>query len=344
MGQKPLSYKEAGVDIAAGNALVEQIKGMAKATHGPEVLAGLGGFGGLFALPLANYQEPILVAGTDGVGTKLKLAIELQQHTTIGIDLVAMCVNDLIVQGATPLFFLDYYATSKLEIEIARQVIQGIGVGCQEAGCALLGGETAEMPGIYQTKDYDLAGFCVGIVDKAQLIDGRHIEKGDAIIALASSGPHANGYSLIRKILTTHDIDLQDKFANSTLGETLLTPTKIYVKPILKLLQQQTVHGIAHITGGGLRENLPRILPADCTALLDKKSWQWPPIFTWLQQQGNIDDNEMLLTFNCGVGMVLIVPEAEATACIDLLTAMGEMAWQIGKIETRKDNKAITLS
>ena len=344
MSKKPLSYKDAGVDIAAGNALVEQIKGIAKATHRSEVLAGLGGFGGLFALPSNDYKEPILVAGTDGVGTKLKLAIELQQHTTIGIDLVAMCVNDLIVQGAAPLFFLDYYATSKLEVEIARQVIQGIGNGCQQAGCALLGGETAEMPGIYQSKDYDLAGFCVGVVDKSNLITGTNIKAGDAIIALASSGPHSNGYSLIRKIITTHNIDLQEKFANSSLGETLLTPTKIYVKPVLELLQQQTVHGIAHITGGGLLENIPRILPTACTAVLHKTSWQWPPIFTWLQQQGNINEQEMLLTFNCGVGMVLIVPAATTTTCIDLLTAAGETAWQIGTIEPRADHEAVILS
>lgn len=344
MSKKPLSYKDAGVDITAGNALVEQIKNIAKATHRPEVLAGLGGFGGLFALPLKNYQEPILVAGTDGVGTKLKLAIELQQHATIGIDLVAMCVNDLIVQGAAPLFFLDYYATSKLDIETARHVIQGIGAGCQQAGCALLGGETAEMPGIYQSKDYDLAGFCVGIVDKSNLITGANIKQGDAIIGLTSSGPHSNGYSLIRKVITTHNIKLQEKFANSSLGETLLTPTKIYVKPILKLLQQQTVHGIAHITGGGLLENIPRILPPDCTAVLDKNSWQWPPIFTWLQQQGNIHEQEMLLTFNCGVGMVLIIPQTTTAACIDILTAAGETAWQIGTIKTRHNNQAVMLS
>ena len=344
MSKEPLSYKDAGVDITAGNALVEQIKNIAKATHRSEVLAGLGGFGGLFAIPLENYKEPILVAGTDGVGTKLKLAIELQQHTTIGIDLVAMCVNDLIVQGAAPLFFLDYYATSKLDIETARQVIEGIGTGCQQAGCALLGGETAEMPGIYQNKDYDLAGFCVGIVNKSNLITGADIKQGDAIIGLASSGPHSNGYSLIHKVIAINDIDLKDRFDDSTLGKKLLTPTKIYVQSITKLLQQYSVHGIAHITGGGLLENIPRILPPDCTAVLDKNSWQWPPIFTWLQQQGNIDEQEMLLTFNCGVGMVLVVPQPTTTACIDILTATGETAWQIGTIETRNNNQAVILS
>ena len=341
MAKKSLSYKDAGVDIEAGNALVDNIKTIAKNTHREEVVSGLGGFGGLFALPLTQYKQPILVAGTDGVGTKLKLAIELAQHTTIGIDLVAMCVNDLIVQGAEPLFFLDYYATSKLNVKVATHVIQGIGAGCQQAGCALLGGETAEMPGIYQNKDYDLAGFCVGVVEKERLIDGSQIKAGDAIIALASSGPHSNGYSLIRKVIAHSGANLNDEFSGKTLGETLLTPTKIYGKPILQLLATQTAHGIAHITGGGLLENIPRVLPSNCAAKLDTNSWQWPPIFQWLQQQGNIERNEMLLTFNCGVGMVVIVPRASAQACIDNLTASGETAWQIGDVVTRETTAVI---
>ena len=341
MARKSLSYKDAGVDIEAGNALVDNIKTIAKSTHREEVASGLGGFGGLFALPLTQYKQPILVAGTDGVGTKLKLAIELAQHTTIGIDLVAMCVNDLIVQGAEPLFFLDYYATSKLNVEVAANVIQGIGTGCQQAGCALLGGETAEMPGIYQNKDYDLAGFCVGVVEKENLIDGSQIKAGDAIIALASSGPHSNGYSLIRKVISHSGANLNDEFTGKTLGETLLTPTKIYVKPILQLLATQTVHGIAHITGGGLLENIPRVLPTDCAAKLDADSWEWSPIFQWLQQQGNIERNEMLLTFNCGVGMVVIVSQSSAQACIDNLTSSGGTAWQIGEVVTRETTAVI---
>ena len=343
MKKKSLNYQAAGVDISAGNALVEKIKQTAKNTHRPEVLAGLGGFGGLFNLPIDKYQEPVLVAGTDGVGTKLKLAIALKQHQTIGIDLVAMCVNDLIVQGAEPLFFLDYFATSKLDIEVASEVVKGIGLGCQQAGCALLGGETAEMPGIYRTDDYDLAGFSVGIVDKNQLIDGRQVNCGDAIIALASSGAHANGYSLIHKIIEHCGATLHDPFANSTLGDILLTPTKIYVQPILHLLSQCSVHAIAHITGGGLIENIPRVLPQHCAAKLTADSWQWPPLFQWLQQQGNIKRNEMLRTFNCGVGMVLIVPATTVQKCLATLATTGETAWQIGEIVDRDTEAPVVL-
>ena len=343
MKKKSLSYKDAGVDIAAGNALVKNIKQIAKDTRRPEVLSGLGGFGGLFSLASHQYKEPILVAGTDGVGTKLKLAITSAQHHTIGIDLVAMCVNDLIVQGAEPLFFLDYYASSKLDIGIASEVIKGIGIGCQQAGCALLGGETAEMPGLYQHHDYDLAGFSVGIVEKERLIDGSQIQLGDAIIALASSGPHSNGYSLIRKVIERSQANLNDRFADNTLGKTLLTPTKIYVKSILNLLRTQSIHGIAHITGGGLLENIPRILPDNYAASLDANSWQWPEIFHWLQQQGNISDNEMLLTFNCGIGMILVVPATDATNCIETLAASGETAWRVGEITERKPNTTAVL-
>ena len=343
MTNKPLSYKDAGVDIDAGSRLVDNIKHIAKATSRPEVMGGLGGFGALFELPLDKYQHPILVAGTDGVGTKLKLAMNLGIHDTIGIDLVAMCVNDLIVQGAEPLFFLDYYATSKLSVDIATEVVTGIGTGCQLAGCALTGGETAEMPGMYQKSDYDLAGFCVGIVEKAQLIDGSAVKAGDAIIALASSGPHSNGYSLINKVIELNNIDLNTPYGESTLGQTLLTPTKIYVKPILNLLNQHTVHAIAHITGGGLLENIPRVLPGDCRAIIDSTSWQWPDIFAWLQQQGHIATHEMYRTFNCGVGMVLVVAADSVAGCLDNLKQQGEHAWCIGHIAEKTNHDAITI-
>ncbi len=343
MSNKSLSYKDAGVDIDAGDELVENIKHVAKSTSRPEVLGGLGGFGALFQLPLEKYRQPILVSSTDGVGTKLKLAIQLKQHDTIGIDLVAMCVNDLIVQGAEPLFFLDYYATSKLAVDVASSVISGIGEGCRQAGCALIGGETAEMPGIYQPHDYDLAGFCVGIVEKDDLIDGSKVKPGDSIIALASSGPHSNGYSLIHKIVELQQANLDEYFADSTLGETLLTPTKIYVKPILALLKQQPVHAIAHITGGGLLENIPRVLPTDCQANINADSWKIPKIFQWLQQHGNITQPEMFRTFNCGVGMIVIVPKTAANACIDLLTTLGEAAWEIGHISKKAGTQQVVI-
>jgi len=336
-----LDYRTAGVDIDAGNRLVEHIKPIARRTMRPEVLAGLGGFGALFELPLHHYRQPVLVAGTDGVGTKLKLAIELGCHDSIGIDLVAMCVNDLIVQGAEPLFFLDYFATGKLDVTVASQVIAGIGKGCELAGAALVGGETAEMPGVYQGEDYDLAGFCVGVVEKDQLIDGSRVVPGDALIAVASSGPHANGYSLIRKILECAPVDLSEQLAGESLGTLLLTPTRIYVKPVLDLAAKMPLHALAHITGGGLIENLPRVLPANTRALIDP--WPRPAIFDWLQSRGHIADHEMLRTFNCGIGMVLCVAPEDADAAVSALQHSGERAWRIGAIETRRPDEAAVL-
>jgi phosphoribosylformylglycinamidine cyclo-ligase len=332
MSKATLDYAKAGVNITAGNELVEKIKPITKATHRPGVLGGIGGFGALFELPLEKFQRPVLVSSTDGVGTKLKLAMELQQHNTIGIDLVAMCVNDIVVCGAEPLFFLDYFATGKLEPNHAATIIAGIADGCKQAGCALIGGETAEMPGMYHGEDYDLAGFTVGIVEKDQIIDGSNIKSGDALIAIASSGPHSNGYSLIRKVLANHQIALTEPFANSTLGATLITPTRIYVKAILNLIKQINVLGIAHITGGGITENLPRILPKGISFQIDHTSWQRPEIFSWLQATGNISDAEMLRTFNCGVGMIVCVNKKDVATTIDILTAQGEVAWEIGKI------------
>jgi len=339
-----LSYKDAGVDIAAGNRLVEQIKSITKETHRPEVLTNIGGFGGLFALDKEQYKNPVLVSATDGVGTKLKLAQIMDDHTTIGIDLVAMCVNDIIVGGAEPLFFLDYFATGRLDPDHTTEIVRGIGEGCKQAGCALIGGETAEMPGLYQGDDYDLAGFSVGIVDRDKIIDGSAIKQDDLLIALASSGPHSNGFSLIRKILDTTHADLDQPFGDSTLGETLLTPTKIYVKSLLKLFTTQTIHGLAHITGGGLLENIPRILPAHLKAVIDTQSWQWPPIFHWLQKGGNIADEEMVRTFNCGVGMILAVAKEDADHVISQLQKMGEHAWRIGVVDrAAPDEKQVQL-
>lgn len=328
-----LSYRDAGVNIDAGNQLVEKIKPIAARTTRPGVLAGLGGFGALFELPLGRYRNPVLVSGTDGVGTKLKLAIELARHNTIGIDLVAMCVNDIIVQGAEPLFFLDYYATAQLDVDIAAAVIRGIGQGCELAGAALVGGETAEMPGMYQGGDYDLAGFCVGIVEKEQIIDGSRVEAGDCLIGIASSGPHSNGYSLIRKIIEVSGAVLTDDLHGQSLGETLLSPTRIYVKSILKLLEQVRVHALAHITGGGLLENIPRVLPNSTCAVLNRSAWPRLPIFDWLQHHGNITDQEMYRTFNCGIGMVVCVAANEADDTLDILHNLGEQAWPIGHIE-----------
>jgi phosphoribosylformylglycinamidine cyclo-ligase len=325
-----LSYRDAGVDIDSGNRLVEQIKPLAARTRRAEVLAGLGGFGALFELPAGRYQQPVLVSATDGVGTKLKLAMQMNQHQTIGIDLVAMCVNDLVVQGAEPLFFLDYYATGQLHVDQATQVIEGIAAGCEQAGAALVGGETAEMPGMYQHGDYDLAGFCVGVVEKSQIIDGSSIQAGDVLLGMASSGTHSNGYSLIRKILDHSHADLAMAFDGQTLGETLLTPTRIYVKPLLNLFKQIKVKALAHITGGGLPENLPRVLPANIKAHIDYTRWQRPPIFTWLQQQGGVAEVEMLRTFNCGVGMVLCVAPDDVDKTLEILTAAGETVWIMG--------------
>ncbi len=328
---KPFTYKDAGVDIDAGNALVERIKSVALRTRRPEVMTGLGGFGSLFSLP-TGYEEPVLVAGTDGVGTKLKLAMDLNKHDTIGIDLVAMCVNDLIVGGAEPLFFLDYYATGKLSVDNATEVVAGIGAGCELSGCALVGGETAEMPGMYSGEDYDLAGFCVGIVEKKDILDGSRVSAGDTLLGLASSGPHSNGYSLIRKIIDANRIPLDTPFEMSTLGEVLLEPTRIYVQPILKLLQTVNVSALSHITGGGLLENIPRVLPTATKAQIDGNSWTLPSIFNWLKTTGHIDDNEIYRTFNCGIGMVVIVPSADAELAKTTLEACGEQVFNIGQI------------
>ncbi len=329
----PLSYRAAGVDIDAGNRLVEKIKPVARRTQRPGVLTGLGGFGALFELPAGRYREPVLVSGTDGVGTKLKLAIETGTHSTIGIDLVGMCVNDIVVQGAEPLFFLDYYATGQLDVDTAADVITGIGRGCELAGCALVGGETAEMPGLYAAGDYDLAGFCVGIVEKNKLIDGSRVVAGDALIGIASSGPHSNGYSLIRKIIELTQADLRQAFDGSTLIETLLAPTRIYVKPLLALIEQVPVHALAHITGGGLLENLPRVMPDGTRARVDSTAWPRPPIFDWLQQQGALSDEEMYRTFNCGIGMIVCVAPQDVDSSLQFLRQQGEAAWRIGQIE-----------
>ena len=329
-----LSYRDAGVDIEAGNALVDRIKPLAAKTRRPGVMSGLGGFGSMFELPTDRYKHPVLVSGTDGVGTKLRLAIESGIHNTIGIDLVAMCVNDIIVLGAEPLFFLDYYATSKLDIDVATSVVSGIADGCLLAGAALVGGETAEMPSMYQEGDYDLAGFCVGVVEKDNVIDGSQVAAGDVLIGLASSGPHSNGYSLIRKILERSQDDLSTPFAGSTLGELLLTPTRIYVKSLLQHHEKINIHALSHITGGGLLENIPRVLPDNVQAIIDAKSWQRPAIFDWLQEQGNVIDEEMYRTFNNGIGMVIVVAIKDAEQTLSLLTNLGETAFQIGHIET----------
>ncbi len=328
-----LSYKDAGVDIDAGNALVDRIKGVSRRTRRPEVLGGLGGFGALCELP-AGYRQPVLVSGTDGVGTKLRLAMDLGVHDSIGIDLVAMCVNDLVVAGAEPLFFLDYYATGKLSIETAVAVVEGIGTGCELAGCALVGGETAEMPGMYEGEDYDLAGFCVGVVEKEDIIDGSKVTTGDILVGIASSGPHSNGYSLIRKIIEVSGADLQQPFEAGTLGDALLAPTTIYVKPLLELFKSVPVKALSHITGGGLLENLPRVLPDGAQANIDTTSWQWPEVFNWLQQAGGVDTREMYRTFNCGLGMVLCVAAENADETVSSLTANGLDARIIGNIGT----------
>jgi len=335
-----LSYKDAGVDIDAGNRLVERIKSVSKRTARPEVKGGLGGFGALCSLP-TKYKNPMLVSGTDGVGTKLRLAMDLNKHDTIGIDLVAMCVNDLIVQGAEPLFFLDYYATGKLNVDTAAAVVSGIGVGCEQSGCALIGGETAEMPGMYHGEDYDVAGFCVGVVEAEEAIDGSKVKAGDALIALGSSGPHSNGYSLIRKILEVNKTDPAQNLGDKALAEHLLAPTKIYVKSTLALIEALPVHAISHITGGGFWENIPRVLPDDCSAQIDKSSWQWPAIFEWLQNAGNVTEHEMYRTFNCGVGLVIAIPEDVVDDALCLLTEHGEEAWRIGKITANTGESVI---
>jgi len=338
-----LSYKDAGVNIDAGNALVERIKGISRRTRRPEVLGGLGGFGALCEIP-AGYKQPVLVSGTDGVGTKLALAMQMGVHDTIGIDLVAMCVNDLIVTGAEPLFFLDYYATGALDVDTAVDVVEGIGTGCDLAGCSLVGGETAEMPGMYEGEDYDLAGFCVGIVEKSKIIDGSSASPGDALIGIASSGPHSNGYSLIRKVLEVSGAGLSQPLGDGTLGEALLTPTTIYVKALLELFTKIQVKALSHITGGGLLENIPRALPDGCSAQIDTNSWEMPEVFKWLQSQGNVASEEMYRTFNCGVGMVICVAQADVNTAIEQLTSSGHKAWKIGQCASSSSNEVELVS
>ncbi|MEC9376237.1 MAG: phosphoribosylformylglycinamidine cyclo-ligase [Pseudomonadota bacterium] len=332
INRKSNTYQDAGVNIDAGNRLVEEIKPAIKSTYQPGAIGSIGGFGGLFQPDLSVYKEPILVAGTDGVGTKLRLAIELGILDTVGIDLVAMCVNDVIVQGAKPLFFLDYYSCGKLNIENATKVINGIASGCKEAGAALIGGETAEMPGMYAKKDFDLAGFCVGIVDKSNLIDGSKIKASDSVIGLASSGPHSNGYSLIRKVLEEYRKNNKKDWEGINLDKALIEPTRIYAKALLNLAEKISINGMAHITGGGITENLARVLPATFDANINLNLWERPKVFDWLQSAGNISQNEMLKTFNCGIGMMLIIPNQEANQAIDLLESYGETAFKVGEI------------
>ncbi len=339
-----LSYRDAGVDIDAGNSLVERIKPIVQSTFRPGVLSGLGGFGALFELPLDRYREPVLVSGTDGVGTKLKLALQLGIHDSIGIDLVAMCANDIVVTGAEPLFFLDYYATGRLDLEVATDVVKGIARGCELAGAALTGGETAEMPGMYAAGDYDLAGFCVGIVEKSRIIQPQRVQPGDVLLGLASSGPHSNGYSLIRKVLEVSGAELNQPLGDTSLGQALLAPTRIYVKSLLALGAELEIHGLAHITGGGLSENLPRVLPAGTKAVIDAASWERPEVFRWLQAEGNIAEPEMLRTFNCGVGMVVCLAAADAERGAEVLRAQGERVWTLGRIEASSGEPAVEIA
>ncbi len=338
----PLSYRDAGVDIDAGNALVEAIKPAVRSTHRPEVLGQLGGFAGLFELPPGRFRQPVLVSGTDGVGTKLKLAVSVGRHDTIGIDLVAMCVNDVIVTGAEPLFFLDYYATGKLSVEVATDVINGIAEGCRQSGMALIGGETAEMPGMYAQGDYDLAGFCVGVCEKSDLLAGERVSDGDVILGLASSGPHSNGYSLIRKILERNPDAGQQSLGEMSVLQSLLQPTRIYVKAVHALLKAVKVSALAHITGGGLPENLPRVLPDGYGADIDSTSWRRPEIFRWLQTGGNVPDAEMLRTFNCGIGMVAVVPREATETALQVLQQAGEQAFRIGTVRAGTSGLRIT--
>jgi len=330
----PLSYRDAGVDIDAGDALVEAIKPFAKRTLRPEVLAGIGGFGALFELA-GKYREPVLVSGTDGVGTKLKLAFALNRHDTVGIDLVAMSVNDIVVQGAEPLFFLDYFACGKLDVAVATEVVKGIARGCELAGCALIGGETAEMPGMYPEGEYDLAGFAVGVAEKSALIDGRSIAAGDAVLGLASSGAHSNGYSLVRRILERSKPDLTADFHGRPFADVLLEPTRIYAKSLLALMRDVTVKGCAHITGGGIVENVPRVLPDGARAVIERRAWPRPPLFDWLQKEGGVDEGEMHRVFNCGIGMVVVVANTDVARATASLEAAGETVYHIGRIDTR---------
>jgi phosphoribosylformylglycinamidine cyclo-ligase len=344
-----LSYRDAGVDIDAGNALVERIKPAVRRTLRPEVLSGLGGFGALFQVDLKRWREPLLVSGTDGVGTKLLLARQLGRHDTIGIDLVAMCVNDILTSGAEPQFFLDYFATGRLDLEVAETVINGIAEGCAQAGCALIGGETAEMPGMYAHGDYDLAGFAVGIVERSELIDGSRIEPGHRVLGLASSGPHSNGYSLIRRVLEVSGADPAMPLHNADgttveLGAALLAPTTIYVRPVLQLLRRGGIDGLAHITGGGLTENIARALPEAAGLVLHPEAWQRPAVFGWLQRQGGIAEAEMLRTFNCGVGMVMLVPQAEASGVRTAAEALGLSCFDMGFVSERKDGRRVEFA
>jgi phosphoribosylformylglycinamidine cyclo-ligase len=336
-----ITYKDAGVDIEAGDELVERIKPAVKRSMRPEVLAGLGGFGALFEIPIDRYRRPVLVSGTDGVGTKLRLAIETGRHDTIGIDLVAMCANDVVVQGAEPLFFLDYYATAKLSVDVAEAVIKGIVEGCVQAGAALIGGETAEMPGMYAAGDYDLAGFCVGIVEKDAIIDGTKTRSGDVLIGLPSSGPHSNGYSLIRKLLQTGKATSATKLSQGTLYDALLQPTRIYVKALLALAKKVPIHGLAHITGGGLTENIPRVIPDGLEVVLSAKTWTRPEVFDWLQKTGNIANAEMHRTFNCGIGMTITVAAEHADKALQALREQGEQPAVIG--EVRRGDSGVVI-
>jgi phosphoribosylformylglycinamidine cyclo-ligase len=333
-----LTYRDAGVDIDAGDALVEKIKPYARRTMRPGVLAGIGGFGALFEVP-KGYREPVLVSGTDGVGTKLKLAFELSRHDTIGIDLVAMSVNDILTLGAEPLYFLDYYACGKLDVDTASEVVKGVAAGCERAGCALIGGETAEMPGMYAPGEYDLAGFAVGVVEKTRIVDGSTINAGDVLLGLASNGAHSNGYSLIRKIIAARGARLDERLGSETLADLILAPTRIYVKPVLHLLRSIRVKGMAHITGGGLVENVPRVLADNLMARIDRAAWTMPLLFEWLQDAGKVADEEMLRVFNCGIGMVLVVNAGDADAALTILAASGETAWRIGAVDRRASNE-----
>lgn len=338
-----LSYRDAGVDIDAGDAFIDVIKPIAKRTQREGCMSGLGGFGALFQIP-DSYQQPILVSGTDGVGTKLKLAFDLNKHDTIGIDLVGMCVNDVLVQGAEPLFFLDYFASGKLSTEVAAKVVAGIGEGCMQANAALIGGETAEMPGMYNDGEYDLAGFCVGAVEKANLIDGSKVQAGDKLIGLTSSGPHSNGYSLIRKVIDTYQVPLDFQIEGNSLSDLVMAPTKIYVRSVLALMDKLPVHALAHITGGGIPGNLVRVLPDGCHALVDESSWQWPELFNWMMNTANIERAEMYRTFNCGVGMVLVVADEYHQQAIDILNESGENAFLMGEIHAGDSDSPVTIS
>jgi phosphoribosylformylglycinamidine cyclo-ligase len=338
----PLTYRDAGVDIDAGDELVERIKPFARRTMRPEVLSSLGGFGALVEVS-KKFKNPVMVSGTDGVGTKLKLAFRMKKHDTIGIDLVAMSVNDILVTGAEPIFFLDYFACGKLRVDVAADVVKGVAAGCEQAGCALIGGETAEMPGLYDPNEYDLAGFALGLVEKDRIIDGSTIVPGDVVVGLASSGVHSNGFSLVRKILAVTEAQPEDPFDGRTLGEALLEPTRIYVKPVLALLDKMPVKGIAHITGGGLVENVPRVLPAGTAARLEKSRWPRPAVFGWLQEQGNVPEAEMHRTFNCGIGMVLVLAKEHAAAAIASLGIHGVPAWEVGAVVPRSGDAPQTV-